>query len=34
MIAKHTVETHRRTARKKLGLTNQGINLQTYLGSL
>lgn len=33
-IALHTVEKHRRTARKKLGLTNRGINLHTYLNSL
>jgi hypothetical protein len=33
-IALHTVEKHRRTARKKLGLTSKGINLQTYLNTL
>ena len=33
-IALHTVEKHRRTARKKLGLANQNINLRTYLHSL
>jgi DNA-binding CsgD family transcriptional regulator len=33
-IALHTVEKHRRTARKKMGLTRKGINLQTYLSSL
>lgn len=33
-IALHTVEKHRRTARKKLGLANKGINLRTYLNSL
>ena len=33
-IALHTVEKHRRTARKKLGLTHKGINLHTYLNSL
>ena len=33
-IALHTVEKHRRMARKKLGLTNKGINLHTYLNSL
>ena len=32
-IAVHTVEKHRRMARKKLGLTNKGINLYTYLTS-
>ena len=32
-IALHTVEKHRRTARKKLGLTHKGINLHTYLNS-
>ena len=32
-IALHTVEKHRRTARKKMGLTNKGINLHTYLNS-
>jgi len=30
-IALHTVEKHRRTARKKLGLTSKGINLQSHL---
>lgn len=33
-IAQHTVEKHRRMARKKLGLTNQQINLHAYLNSL
>jgi PAS domain S-box-containing protein len=33
-IALHTVEKHRRTSRKKLGLTNKGLNLHTYLNSL
>ena len=33
-IALHTVEKHRRMARKKLSLTNKGINLHTYLNSL
>lgn len=33
-IALHTVERHRRTARSKLGLTNEGINLRSYLNSL
>lgn len=33
-IAVHTVEKHRRTVRKKLGITNKGINLHTYLNSL
>ena len=33
-IALHTVEKHRRMARKKLGLANKGINLRTYLSSL
>ncbi len=33
-IAQHTVEKHRRMARKKLGLTNQQINLHSYLNSL
>jgi PAS domain S-box-containing protein len=33
-IALHTVEKHRRMARKKLGLANKGINLHTYLNSL
>jgi PAS domain S-box-containing protein len=33
-IALHTVEKHRRTVRKKLGITSQGINLQTHLNSL
>lgn len=33
-IALHTVEKHRRTARKKMGLTRKGVNLQTYLRSL
>jgi PAS domain S-box-containing protein len=32
-IALHTVEKHRRTARKKLGLTSKGINLQTHLNT-
>ena len=32
-IAVHTVEKHRRTARKKLGLTSKGLNLQTHLNS-
>ena len=32
-IALHTVEKHRRTVRKKLGITSQGINLQTHLNS-
>lgn len=32
-IAVHTVERHRRMARKKLGLTSKGINLQTHLNS-
>jgi len=30
-IALHTVEKHRRMARNKLGLTNKGINLHTFL---
>jgi PAS domain S-box-containing protein len=33
-VAIHTVEKHRRMARKKLNLANKGINLQTYLNSL
>ena len=33
-IAVHTVEKHRRMARKKLGLTKKGINLCTYLTSI
>ncbi len=33
-IALHTVEKHRRRARKKLGLSNRGINLHTYLNTL
>ena len=33
-IALHTVEKHRRMSRKKLGLTNKGVNLQAYLSSL
>jgi PAS domain S-box-containing protein len=33
-ITLHTVEKHRRTARKKLGLANKRINLRTYLSSL
>ena len=33
-IALHTVEKHRRTARRKLGLTSKGINLRTHLNSL
>jgi len=33
-IALHTVEKHRRMARKKLGLTKKGINLNSYLNSL
>jgi len=33
-IAVHTVEKHRRTVRKKLGITNKGVNLHTYLNSL
>jgi len=33
-IAVHTVERHRRMARKKLGLANKDINLNTYLNSL
>jgi len=33
-IALHTVEKHRRTARRKHGLTNKNINLQSYLSSL
>jgi len=33
-IALHTVEKHRRMARKKLGLSHKGINLRTYLNSL
>ena len=33
-IAVHTVEKHRRTARRKLDLANKGINLRTYLNSL
>ncbi len=33
-IALHTVEKHRRMARKKLDLANKGINLRTYLNSL
>jgi hypothetical protein len=33
-IALHTVEKHRRMARKKLNLANKGINLRTYLSSL
>jgi PAS domain S-box-containing protein len=33
-ISIHTVEKHRRTARNKLGLANQGVNLRTYLSSL
>lgn len=32
-IALHTVEKHRRTVRKKLGITSKGINLQTHLSS-
>ncbi len=32
-IALHTVEKHRRTVRKKLGITSKGINLQTHLNS-
>jgi DNA-binding CsgD family transcriptional regulator len=30
-IALHTVEKHRRMARKKLGLSNKGINLSSFL---
>jgi len=33
-IALHTVERHRRMSRKKLGLANKDINLNTYLNSL
>jgi DNA-binding CsgD family transcriptional regulator/PAS domain-containing protein len=33
-IAVHTVEKHRRMVRKKLGVANKGINLNTYLNSL
>jgi len=33
-IAVHTIEAHRRMARKKLGLANKDINLNTYLNSL
>lgn len=33
-IAPHTVEKHRRMARKKLGIANKGINLHSYLNSL
>jgi PAS domain S-box-containing protein len=33
-IALHTVEKHRRMARKKLDLTHKGVNLQVYLSSL
>lgn len=33
-IALYTVQKHRRVARKKLGITNKKINLQTYLNSL
>jgi DNA-binding CsgD family transcriptional regulator len=33
-IALHTVEKHRRMARKKLDLANKGINLHSYLNSL
>lgn len=33
-IAIHTVEKHRRMARKKMSLTNKGVNLNTYLNSL
>ena len=32
-IAPHTIEKHRRMARKKLGLTNKGVNLFSYLNS-
>lgn len=32
-IASHTVEKHRRMSRKKLGLTNNGVNLFSYLNS-
>jgi DNA-binding CsgD family transcriptional regulator len=32
-IAVHTVEKHRRNARKKLGLTSKSINLNTHLNS-
>ena len=33
-IALHTVEKHRRMARKKLGLSHKRVNLRTYLNSL
>jgi len=33
-IAVHTIEAHRRMARKKLGLANKDINLNTHLNSL
>ena len=33
-IALHTVEKHRRMARKKLGLSHKRVNLHTYLNSL
>ena len=33
-IALHTVEKHRRTIRKKLGLTKSKVNLHSYLNSL
>ena len=33
-IAIHTIEAHRRMIRKKLGLANQDINLNTHLNSL
>lgn len=33
-ISLQTVQKHRRMARKKLGLTNKGINLNAYLNSL
>ena len=33
-IALHTVEKHRRMARKKLGLINEKVNLHSYLNSL
>ena len=33
-LAVHTIEKHRRNVRQKLGLTNQGTNLYSFLSSL